>query len=255
MSEWNWIDRLGELQSHGQCFALCTICNTQGSTPREIGAKMIVFANATIEGTLGGGRLESEVTRNALECLSMQRSQKFCYPLGAKLGQCCGGTVEVLIECPHPPHNLYIFGAGHVGQAVCETMKDTGFKLHLVDERKEYLFSPRIADSVERHAQGWELFVDQADWNGQSTFAVVMTHRHDLDESIVEEILRRPAKYIGLIGSKTKWDRFRRRYQARNICDEDIARVKCPAGIAGLGRSPKAVAISIAAEILSIIHA
>lgn len=251
MNEWDWIGAVSKVKTA----ALCTICFTQGSTPREVGAKMLVFPDGKIQGTIGGGHLEAKVITDARDCLTESVSKKISYPLGAKVGQCCGGVVEVFIECILPGPSLYIFGAGHVGQAVCDTFKDTPFRCHLIDDRKEYLFAEGIDDSVVRHHCEWESFVDEAEWNPQRTFAVVMTHEHARDQAIIASLIERPAKYIGLIGSEAKWARFKARYEARGISRDKLARVKCPIGIGNFGKAPKAVAISLAAECLAIHHA
>lgn len=255
MSEWNWISAIQQLEELGKAGALCTVCFAKGSTPREVGAKMIVLSDGTIQGTIGGGHLEMKVIADALECLRILESKKFEYPLGAKLGQCCGGFVEVFIECITPGPHLYIFGAGHVGQAVCDTLKDTVFRIHLIDDRKEYVFCDTVSKEIHRHHCEWDDFIDEAAWDEKRTFAVVMTHRHDIDEAITCALLEKPARYIGLIGSHHKWTRFQARYLARGIAASKLARVQCPIGAGNLGKSPKAVAISLAAEILRVHHA
>ena len=95
----NWIENLCELLGNGKHCVLVTIAAVRGSAPREVGAKMIVTAGQTI-GSIGGGRLEYECTRQAVAHLGRRRQEIFSrkFPLGASLGQCCGGVVEVLFE-------------------------------------------------------------------------------------------------------------------------------------------------------------
>ena len=81
-----------------------------------------------------------------------------------------------------------------------------------------------------------------------------MTHRHDIDEAIVADVVGRPARYLGLIGSPTKWRRFRDRLESRGVAEEALDRVKCPIGLDVGGKSPQEVAISIAAELLGVHH-
>ena len=81
-----------------------------------------------------------------------------------------------------------------------------------------------------------------------------MTHRHDADQEIVAHVVDRPARYIGLIGSKTKWSRFRERLGVRGVGEEKLARVKCPIGLDTGGKAPQEVAVSIAAELLKTLH-
>jgi len=92
-----WIDELSDLAAAGESAVLVTVAGIRGSAPREIGAKMIVTSSATI-GTIGGGQLEYQSTRIAVEMLNDQESTLRSFPLGSSMGQCCGGVVEILFE-------------------------------------------------------------------------------------------------------------------------------------------------------------
>jgi xanthine dehydrogenase accessory factor len=92
-----WIDELSDLAAGGEACVLVTVAGIRGSAPREIGAKMIVTATETI-GTIGGGQLEYQATRGAVQMLNDQDSTLRSFPLGSSMGQCCGGVVEVLFE-------------------------------------------------------------------------------------------------------------------------------------------------------------
>lgn len=92
-----WIDELSDLTAAGERAVLVTVAGIRGSAPREIGAKMIVTANETI-GTIGGGQLEYQSTRIAVDMLDDQQTTLRSFPLGTAMGQCCGGVVEILFE-------------------------------------------------------------------------------------------------------------------------------------------------------------
>ena len=92
-----WIDELSDLAAAGERAVLVTVAGIRGSAPREIGAKMIVTANETI-GTIGGGQLEYQSTRVAVEMLDAAATSLRSFPLGSSMGQCCGGVVEILFE-------------------------------------------------------------------------------------------------------------------------------------------------------------
>ncbi len=252
---WNWITELNDLQKNVrpiQPVVLVTVTRCSGSTPRDPGTKMIVFKDGDIRGTIGGGRLEELAIQDAKVCIEANATARtITYPLGAKTGQCCGGVVELLMEVLFNGPHLYIFGAGHVGQALSRTMAGTPFLVHLVDEREEWIQSDQIPEGAVRYSDGWEDFIESAPWDAKKTYSVIMTHRHDLDQQILEKLLDRNACYIGLIGSKPKWVRFSQRLQARQVPSEKLARVKCPIGIPFGGKSPQEVAISVSAEILS----
>jgi xanthine dehydrogenase accessory factor len=92
-----WIDELCDLAAAGERALLVTVAGIRGSAPREIGAKMIVTASETI-GTIGGGQLEYQSTRVAVDMLDETEMTLRSFPLGASMGQCCGGVVEILFE-------------------------------------------------------------------------------------------------------------------------------------------------------------
>lgn len=247
---WNWISKLEELRAKGLPAALVTVTQVAGSTPRETGAKLIALPNGDFYGTIGGGHLEELALQDARKCIDAGKAQVIKYPLGAKTGQCCGGTVELLFEpiCSGP--RLYLFGAGHVGQAVCRTLEGTPFQVHVIDERPEWI--RELPASAIRHEGEWDDFAPGAIWDAR-TYVAVMTHRHDLDQEIIEFVARMPARYLGLIGSDSKWERFKQRMTQKGFSESELSRVKCPIGIdLGGGKSPQEVAVSLAAELLKI---
>ena len=78
--------------------ALCTIIATKGSAPRKTGAKMLVYKNGSIDGSIGGGALEKKVIGQALEVLKNNSAKIVIHNLVTELAMCCGGTVELFIE-------------------------------------------------------------------------------------------------------------------------------------------------------------
>jgi xanthine dehydrogenase accessory factor len=258
MGPLEWVPRLEEIRRSGREAVLATVTRVEGSAPREPGAKMIVVAGGDFVGTIGGGRLEELVLQEALAFLSKgERAARLVrFPLAARAGQCCGGLMEILLERVERAPALYLFGAGHVGTAVCRTLSGTPFRIHLVDPRPEWVDSDAIPPDVVRHAADWDSFAAEARWSEADVYVAIMTHRHDLDEEILQDVLRRRTRYVGLIGSRAKWARFRARLQQRGVAAAELARVHCPIGIdLGGGKSPQEVAISVAAELVRDLRA
>jgi xanthine dehydrogenase accessory factor len=251
---WDWIGKLEELRRTGEPLALVTVIRCSGSTPRDVGAKMLVRADGRFLGTIGGGHLEQLILEDACRCLTSGQSETFRYPLGAKAGQCCGGVMELFVDVINQGPRLYLFGAGHVGQALCRILHETVFSVDLIDERPEWLTRESLPASVRTHSTPWHEFVETAAWSSERTFVAVMTHRHDLDEEIIGDLVSRPAKYLGLIGSRAKWARFRQRLLDRGASAEALDRVRCPIGLPVGGKAPQEVGISIAAELLQLVH-
>lgn len=247
---WDWISKLTELRDAGQTSVLVTVVGVRGSAPREVGARLLVEGSGKFHGTIGGGHLEQLAIESALQRIKEPGAAVENFPLGAKTGQCCGGTVDLMFEVIGSAPLLYLFGAGHVGQRVARAMEGTAFGVHLVDEREEWVHHAGAGTAVKRHAEGWDHFVHHAQWNAEKIYCVVMTHQHDLDFEILCDLLKRETRFIGLIGSESKWRRFRDRLLARGFAEDVINRVQCPVGLAVGGKAPAEIALSVGAELL-----
>ncbi len=252
-----WIAALAEASAAGRPAVLVTVLQVAGSTPRGPGAKMLVTADAAA-GSIGGGHLELEMVTQARELLARAASGEAVGPavrelaLGPSLGQCCGGKTSVLLEPILPVQwQVAVFGAGHVGKALVKLLADLPCAVTWIDSRPEALpaapppsvrcvLSEAPADEIAELPAGADL--------------VVMTHSHALDLEIVDAALRRGAhRYLGLIGSRTKRARLAQRLEARGRTPEQIARITCPIGVAGIaGKEPAVIAVAVAAELLQL---
>lgn len=250
---WDWIAALQKLQEKAVPAALVTIIKAKGSTPRDVGTKILV-TQSEFFGTIGGGQLEELVIEKAREILKThQAPERVPYPLCLKANQCCGGFVEVFIETLNTGPQLLVFGAGHVAQAIAKTLEGTPFRIHMIDPREEWL--DKAPASVTRHQDSGLNFIDQHPLLPGNTYAVVMTYDHDLDQDLIEKLSTRNLKYLGLIGSRTKWLRFQKRLADKNHPIESLANIHCPIGLPIGGKSPQEVAISFAAELVQLQNA
>jgi xanthine dehydrogenase accessory factor len=253
-ASWNWITALQELQKKARPAALATIVKTKGSTPRDIGAKILVTENEFF-GTIGGGQLEELVIEKARGILKThQGPERVPFPLCLKANQCCGGFVEVFIETVNTGPQVILFGAGHVAQAISVVLQNTPFRVHMVDSRAEWL-DKAPSDVIKHRDSGLGFIQSWPAWNSEKTYAAVMTFDHDLDQDLVEKLLDKDLSYLGLIGSETKWKRFQKRLTEKGIRPELLQNVRCPMGLPIGGKTPQEVAISFAAEIVQIQNA
>lgn len=251
---WNWIRKISDLQNSEQNFALITTTEIGGSTPREIGSKMIVLPHGEFFGSIGGGNLEMQIIETAKKCLEENKSSSFSFALGAKTGQCCGGVVEVFIDSIICRPKVYIFGAGHVGQALTNTLKNTPFDIHLIDQREEWIEHPNLCPEITKDKRDPENIINDIPWNKTTSFALIMTHSHPLDYKLLSLLLKRPLSYIGLIGSQTKWLKFKKKLQDDGLTKEEVEKVYCPIGLPIGGKSPQEIAISVSAQLLKLWH-
>ena len=246
-----WLDAAKGLENSGKPYVLITVLGVRGSTPRESGTKMLVGQERSYC-TIGGGQLEFKAMEIAREMLRSgeagQRIENF--PLGARLGQCCGGSASVLFECfTRTRLNIMLFGAGHVGKALVTILEQLPCRLRWVDSREQE-FPERVGANVTKVLS--DAPEDEVATMPANSYYVVMTHNHPLDFKICEAVISRgDARYAGLIGSETKWRRFQMRFDHRGYTAEQYKRLRCPIGLTAVpGKLPMEVATSIAAEII-----
>ncbi|MEI6209802.1 MAG: XdhC/CoxI family protein [Desulfuromonadales bacterium] len=246
---WDWIGKLGELQRRNQLAVLVTVISTSGSTPRKHGAKMIVLPDGTFFGTVGGGAPEYCALEDARRCLEEMHGITSHIPLQQR-GEfpACGGTMELHMELINDNPVLYLFGAGHIGQSLCRVLEGTPFRVHLVDERKEWINAAAIPAGVIRHQCRWSDFIQSATWCDKRTFVTIVTYSGTVDQQVLEEVLPHPARFVGMIGSKGKWAGVQKNLDGKGL---DLSQVRCPVGHGNGGNSPQEIAISIASQLLA----
>ncbi|MCP5072402.1 MAG: xanthine dehydrogenase accessory protein XdhC [Rhodobacteraceae bacterium] len=277
-----------------------------GSSPRETGTAMLVWQDG-MRGTIGGGALEFEATAKARSMLTSGRDTSVLkMPLGPALGQCCGGSVTLvlerfttttlpvfhkdifarpvteeassqrsltvsraianmrnrrepgdvvftdgwLVESVQPAHHpLWLFGAGHVGRAIVDVLGDLPFDITWVDTAADRFPAEVPAHAAPLVAQNPAQAVRHAPADAHH---LVLTYSHAMDLEICHAVLSRDFATLGLIGSATKRARFTKRLRGLGHSDAHIAQMICPIGQRALGKTPKAIAIGIAAELLAL---
>lgn len=247
-----WIEAARQFEASGRPYVMITVLGSRGSTPRDSGTKMLVGESGTFC-TIGGGHLEFKAIEMARAMLGKPEAEQRIehFPLGPRLGQCCGGSTTLLFESfPGSQVNIMLFGAGHVGKALVAVLGQLPCRVQWVDSREEQ-FPASLPDNVTAVvSESPEMEVDSMP---ADSYYIVMTHNHPLDFSITEAAVKRgDARYIGLIGSDTKWQRFQMRFEHRDYRAEDFAAVRCPVGLAAVpGKLPMEVAVSIAGELIA----
>ena len=204
----NWIDYLHNFKTKKQQIALVTVTKVLGSAPCKVASKMIVTKQKQIIGTIGGGKLEFQVIEEAIKAIKENKIKEYSYTLGPEFEQCCGGKVELIIEPMNQSPELYIFGAGHIGVEICDILKNTPFNITLLDIRENWKETISIDKSITYSNVDFDLYKQTINW-GTNCYVVILTHDHKLDFEITALALHQQTKYIGLIGSKTKKNKFR----------------------------------------------
>ncbi|MCA9509006.1 MAG: XdhC family protein [Myxococcales bacterium] len=250
-----FFDLLKELHNLKQASALCTVVAISGSTPRKAGAKMLVLNDGTsfgdIKGSIGGGAIEHHIRKQALEALKENSSRLVTTSLRNELGMCCGGEMTVFIEPIAQKPRFICFGAGHIAQSLCPQALSLDFNVFLLDHRKDLLTLPCFEHVQEKICDS-SIFSIENLQICEHDYVVVTSHDHQLDQSIVEAVLKYPTKFLGLVGSKRKALMTQKRLRAKNLDEQQIARLRCPVGLDIYAQTPQEIAFSILAQVIMV---
>jgi xanthine dehydrogenase accessory factor len=240
----------------GESACVLTVIEAQGSTPREVGTKMLLRADGSTVGTIGGGALEAAALADARKALADGGSRIGTYSLLGQTGEdlgICGGEASVFVEVLQAKPTLLIAGAGHVGQPLAELGHLLGFRIIVADDRSEYANVARFPKADELVVTPLDELVDRVKITC-STFVVIVTRGHEHDQAVLRQVVRSPAAYVGMIGSRHKVRAVFDRLLADGIRKEELARVYAPIGLRTGGQSPAEIAVSILAEVVSVQH-
>jgi xanthine dehydrogenase accessory factor len=241
----------------GEAAALVTIVSTTGSTPQRVGAKMLVFADGRMVGTIGGGCYENDAFWKAREAITNRRPQLIRYELSddfaQETGLICGGQMDVYIEPIEPSAELYVIGAGHVGYQLATLAHGVGFRVHVVDDREKFANAERFPGAVEVVAD------DIPSWIGRAplpphAYVVIVTRGHTNDLEALRALAPRELRYLGLIGSRAKVARIYDALIEDGMSPELLTKVHAPIGLDIGAVTPQEIAVSILAELIAVKH-
>jgi xanthine dehydrogenase accessory factor len=248
-------EEICKLKREGKRSALATITNVRGSIPSVMAAKMLVREDGSILGTVGGGRMESDVCKEAMNVMRDEKPKALTFNMDQNPdddpGLICGGSLDVFIEPVVPAPVLYIFGGGHVGLNVYKAATLAGFDVIAVDDRELYANRERFPGAREIHTGDLEAALSELKPAADSYIAIVTRgHRHDL--RVLRWALDTPVQYIGMIGSGRKVLAIFQQLEAEGVARESLKRVFAPIGLEINAAAPEEIAISIVAELIAI---
>lgn len=242
-------DKIAEVIRSGQVCALCTVVSTRGSTPLKAGAKMIVWENGKIFGTVGGGRLEKSTIEDAILVIKSKRAQLFQHELKTQHQMCCGGSMEIFIEPIMQAKKLYVFGAGHVGKAVVKHAMDLDFEISVIDSRED-IFEEWIFSGYKKVIGSFSEILPTLKYD-ESTFIVIATYDHQTDREVLSYCVNQPHAYLGMIGSKSKITQTRELFLSAGIVAKGVLdTVDMPIGVDIHAETADEIAISIVAKLI-----
>ncbi len=241
-----------DLENENEAGALCTVIRAQGSTPRGAASKMLVYADGSALGTIGGGEMESRVVSEALLALRDGNPRILEYNMvepGRGDPGVCGGQLEVYVEPILPKPVVVVVGCGHVGKAVAHLAKWLGFRVLASDDRPEFCTPEAIPDADQYFPvlmQNLPEVIKIRPW----MYFVLTTRGVDIDVPGLSVLLEKEVAYIGVIGSRRRWETTRKKLIEAGFNGEVLERVHSPIGLDLGGETPQEIALSIMAEIL-----
>jgi xanthine dehydrogenase accessory factor len=248
-------EEICKLKREGKRAALATIVSVRGSIPSVVAAKMLVREDGSILGTVGGGRVESDVRKGAIEVMRDEQAKTFTFNLDQMPDEenslVCGGSLQVFIEPVVPAPVLYIFGGGHVGLNVYKAAMLAGFEVIAVDDRELYANRERFPEAREIHAGELDATISELK-PSEASYIVIVTRGHQYDLRVLRWALDTPAHYIGMIGSERKVLTVFQQLDAEGVSHESLMRVFAPIGLEIGAATPEEIAISIVAEMIAI---
>jgi xanthine dehydrogenase accessory factor len=246
------MEELVKAQKNGTPVVLATVIRARGSVPRHAGAKMLVYEDGHFSGTIGGGEMEARVLAAAQAALASGETQLVPYSLvDPQRGDpgVCGGEVEIYVEPYQPPATVYVIGAGHVGLAVAQLAHWLGYRVVVSDDREELATAEHVPNADVYLPGAIPTALEQQPLT-RSSFVVLVTRNVLIDREILPTILDSPAPYIGLIGSRRRWEHTKELLREDGVDEALFARVHAPIGLELGAETPEEIAVSIMAQII-----
>jgi xanthine dehydrogenase accessory factor len=234
----------------GTPVVLATVIESLGSAPREEGARMLVRPDGSTAGTIGGGAIEKKIVDEALQLMSAAAPKFVRYEL-KDIGMSCGGGMSVFLEPLLPAAQLIIFGAGHIGSALSQIGKMLDFNVTVVDNRSEFANRERLPWADVIIAEDYQKVLDGF-VSSDNTYMIIVTHKHAHDFEILEQLIHKPFRYLGMIGSRSKVAKAFQQLRDKGISEDTIKKIYSPVGISIGASTPAEIAISIAAELVAV---
>lgn len=237
----------------GEVVALATITDMKGSTPRDRGSMMAIWADGRNIGSVGGGNIEFAVIEKAKACIEALKDEEVKYDLTDEgdLHMQCGGKATVFIKVFKPQPKMIIAGAGHVGIELYKIAKQMNFYTVILDDREEFANAERFpeADEIIVGNIGEQMAAYPVTAN---TYIIIVTRGHASDGEALKAVAETEAKYIGMIGSKKKTEFLMKKLLDEGVSRQALEKVYAPVGLDISSEEPNEIALGIVAEMLLI---
>ena len=245
-------EQLLKVKKENKVYAVATVVKTEGNTPRHSGAKMLVLADGSIVGSVGGGIVEKQAAADCLTAMKTGETLLKTYSAisqeVADKGMVCGNNMTIFIEPGERLPYLYLCGCGHVAQAVLPLAKMLGYYVVAIDARDISGFGDALAPADELH------ILESFDQIGQLEFVpgaayIACSFSHKTDGDILNVILSKEPSYVGMLGGKPKIRALFTKLKENGYSEDVLKQIHAPIGLDIGGGKPAEIAVSIMAEI------
>lgn len=249
----NFLTALTTMQTGTKSFVVVTLVNKLGSSPQDVGARIIVSADGLEYGTVGGGKVENRAILEAKKMLQEKNRHFFvAWNLQKDIGMTCGGLVSFffeLFEKDHPFH-IAVFGAGHIAQELIPLLLRLDCRISCFDSRREWL--EKLPTSSKLSTLCTDTSADEVKNLPDNSFITIMTMGHGTDLPVLIEAMKQRDRfaYVGNVGSKQKVLRLKKDLKDAGITDNVIDKFYCPMGESFGSNSPVEISFSIVAQLL-----
>ena len=252
-------ERITKLKQQGLAGMLVTVVKKNGEGPLNVGKKILVTEGGDTFGTVGGGAIEYEAIKHARSLIKDGKNDLVKYVLsegaviedGTVLPMACGGDASLFFEYIGMKGYVYIFGGGHVGQALAKVLGTMQYHLTVIDYREEV-----IKDFVGADRSCHQSFTSFIEEEGirEGSYVIVCTPSHKYDYGVMDQVFDKGLKprYIGMLCSQTKLKDYLKKTYDKFGDAIDLSNFYSPIGLDTGGGSPAEIAISIAAEMLAV---
>jgi xanthine dehydrogenase accessory factor len=238
-------------------FVRATVVRTVGSVPGKTGSAMIVRADGSTVGTVGGAQLEEEVKTLARAAFDRKEGDLHHFDLQAwkpgGLSSLCGGSVDIAIEYVGARPNILLWGGGHVAQALAQILPTLEFDYSVADDRPEWVALERFPTAERREVVEPQRLFEVFDPTA-FTHLYLLGYDATKDLEVLALAVERFPNTIGLIASASKREHMFAKLRERGVSREALARVRSPVGLPIGAQSPPEIAVSIVAEIVRELH-
>jgi xanthine dehydrogenase accessory factor len=246
-------EEIARMYRAGAGGVVATVVSAGGSTPRGAGAKMVVYPDGRTLGTVGGGAIEADVIARATALVDSSEPVLLSFDLGDDVGMACGGEMSVFLEPIAGAPRVTVIGGGHVGQAVATVARQAGFRVTVVDDRREVVSGERFPTADRRLVGGVELLAGELEID-ESSFVVIVTRGHRYDKEWVRAVVGLRPAYLGMIGSAEKVRRTFEELERQSVSRGALDGIHAPIGIDIGAETPDEIAVSVVAEIIAVRH-